>query len=189
MSICSICASIQYVGGRPCGLPRRRVHARRNGRHGETAKTPARTVGALLHAFARDASGAVLVETAIALPVLILMLVGMMQFGLIFMNYLRLTEATGAGARLMSVQRGLDTPWSDTIAEIRAAAPKPSANVSVAVSVNGTACGDDSACAELLRDAQGQPLRVQTSYTCNLTFLSALPQLCPLTSSMTGRVQ
>lgn len=130
-----------------------------------------------------------MLEAAVVVPLLILLLVGIMQFGLIFMNYIRLSEATGAGARLFSVQRGLDTPWTDTVAQIKSAAPKPVANLAIQFTVNGTACADDVSCAASLREAQGLPVQVTTTYTCSLRFLASLPQVCPLSSTMTGRVQ
>lgn len=51
--------------------------------------------------------GQSLTEFALALPILILMLFAVIQFGIIFNNYVTLTDATRAGARKGAVSRDL----------------------------------------------------------------------------------
>ena len=51
--------------------------------------------------------GQSLTEFAIALPILILLLFSVIQFGIIFNNYVTLTDATRAGARKAAVSRQL----------------------------------------------------------------------------------
>lgn len=48
-----------------------------------------------------------MVEFAIVLPVLVLLLFGVMQFGIIFNNYVTLTDGVRAGARKAAVSRPL----------------------------------------------------------------------------------
>lgn len=49
--------------------------------------------------------GQAFVEFAIVLPVLVMLVVGIAQFGLAFHNYLSITDATRVGARAAAVKR------------------------------------------------------------------------------------
>lgn len=51
------------------------------------------------------ADGQAFVEFAIVLPVLVMLVVGIAQFGLAFHNYLSITDATRVGARAAAVKR------------------------------------------------------------------------------------
>lgn len=52
---------------------------------------------------------------AIALPVLLLLLIGIIQFGLLLNKYITLTDAARAGARELAIQRGDDDPCDPAI--------------------------------------------------------------------------
>jgi Flp pilus assembly protein TadG len=49
-------------------------------------------------------------EFALVLPILALLLFGVIQFGLVFNNYITLTDAVRAGARKAAVSRHLQNP-------------------------------------------------------------------------------
>ena len=49
-------------------------------------------------------------EFALVLPLLALLLFGVIQFGLVFQNYVTLTDAVRAGSRQAAVGRHLDDP-------------------------------------------------------------------------------
>jgi Flp pilus assembly protein TadG len=53
----------------------------------------------------RDQKGQTMVEFALVLPLLALLLFGVIQFGVVFNNYIDLTDATRAGARKAAVSR------------------------------------------------------------------------------------
>jgi Flp pilus assembly protein TadG len=53
----------------------------------------------------RRQSGQAIVEFVIVLPVLVMLVVGIAQFGLAFHNYLSITDATRVGARAAAVKR------------------------------------------------------------------------------------
>jgi Flp pilus assembly protein TadG len=61
-----------------------------------------------------------MVEFAIALPVLCLILFAVIQFGIVFNNYIALTDATRAGARKAAVSRQSGDPQGACIAAIQA---------------------------------------------------------------------
>jgi len=51
-----------------------------------------------------------MVELALVLPVLLLIMVGILKAGLLYNNYITLTDAVRVGARQLSLGRGLDDP-------------------------------------------------------------------------------
>lgn len=73
---------------------------------------------------ARDEEANALVELAVALPVVMLLITGMITFGLMLNNYLVLSHATDVGARNLALSRGATTnPCSDAVTAIQNAAP------------------------------------------------------------------
>jgi Flp pilus assembly protein TadG len=69
----------------------------------------------------RTEQGQTATEFAIVLPVLALLLFGVIQFGILFNNYVTLTDAVRAGARKAAVSRQSGDPTGDAIASVRAA--------------------------------------------------------------------
>jgi Flp pilus assembly protein TadG len=72
----------------------------------------------------REEHGQTMVEFAIVLPVLCLLLFGAIQFGILFNNYVTLTDAVRAGARKAAVSRQITgtTPRQACLDQIRASA-------------------------------------------------------------------
>ena len=68
--------------------------------------------------------GQTMVEFAVVLPVLCLLLFGAIQFGILFNNYVTLTDAVRAGARKAAVSRQVTgtTPQQACIDQIKASA-------------------------------------------------------------------
>jgi Flp pilus assembly protein TadG len=87
-----------------------------------------------------DESGQSLVELALALPALLLVVTGLMAFGVAFNNYMVLTDATAVGARQLTVSRGQTTDPCLTLANaVIAAAPLlTKTSLTFKVSLNGT---------------------------------------------------
>ena len=67
----------------------------------------------------RSQKGQSLTEFALALPILVLLLFAVIQFGITFNNYVTLTDATRAGARKAAVGRQLTNPQSAVIQAVR----------------------------------------------------------------------
>jgi hypothetical protein len=63
--------------------------------------------------------GQSLTEFALVLPLLVVLLFGIIQFGITFNNYISLTDAVRAGARKGAVGRHLDDPVGETVAQVR----------------------------------------------------------------------
>jgi Flp pilus assembly protein TadG len=70
----------------------------------------------------RSQQGQSLTEFALALPILVLLLFAVIQFGITFNNYVTLTDATRAGARKAAVARQLNNPQSAVIQAVRSSA-------------------------------------------------------------------
>ena len=67
----------------------------------------------------RSERGQSLTEFALALPILALLLFAVIQFGIVFNNYVTLTDATRAGARKGAVARRLQNPTSAVVTAVR----------------------------------------------------------------------
>ena len=140
-----------------------------------------------------------MVEMALALPILLLVVTGILTFGLAFNNYLLLTEATSIGARTLAISRGATTdPCATASSAVIAAAPllsprqiSPLPLCSTARSYTGTSCSSGSsttgAAANLV---QGANAVVTVTYPCSLAVYGAnyAPQ-CSLQAQMTELVQ
>lgn len=72
----------------------------------------------------QDQRGQTTTEFAIVLPILCLLLFGVIQFGILFNNWVTLTDAVRAGARKAAVSRQIQgtTPQQACIDQIRASA-------------------------------------------------------------------
>jgi len=60
----------------------------------------------------REEKGQAVVELALVLPIVLMLLLGIVQFGMLFKDYIALTDATRAAARQGSVARSLQPPSS-----------------------------------------------------------------------------
>ncbi|MGF6571991.1 Flp pilus assembly protein TadG [Paraburkholderia sp. GAS333] len=98
--------------------------------------------------------GIAAVELAITLPVLLLIVLGLAQFGWMLSNYMMVSNAASAGARYFAAQRGTTNPYTGTQAQVQtSAAVLNSSNLSITASVNGGNCTSDAACAADLTSA------------------------------------
>lgn len=70
----------------------------------------------------KDERGQTMAEFALVLPVLLVLLLGIFQFGVAFNNYVALTDAVRAGARKAAVSRNSSDPVGACKAQVLAAA-------------------------------------------------------------------
>jgi Flp pilus assembly protein TadG len=148
---------------------------------------------------AKDCTGTVAIEFALVLPLLFAILIGIIQYSLIFNNITVLTNAAAAGALVFSQGRSLpsSTPYSSTVTQIQsAAASLVQANLTITTSVQGAGCTGDSGCLTALKNAYpGGSASVTVSYPCplilsaaGLSYLGINTTFCPLTSTVTEYV-
>jgi Flp pilus assembly protein TadG len=70
----------------------------------------------------RSERGQSMTEFALVLPLMVVLLFGIIQFGITFNNYISLTDAVRAGARKGAVARHLSNPNQATVDQVRKAA-------------------------------------------------------------------
>jgi Flp pilus assembly protein TadG len=159
----------------------------------------------------RAQRGAIAIEFALLAPVLLLLLLGAVQFGLMLNNYVMLTNAVNVGAMQFAISRSSTSPASTVWTAITDAAPAltPTSDLEITMSVgspltacvsNATSLSDaqaaDSICATALSNAAPsggtlQPAEVTATFPCGsqLTWYSFWSSSCKLTSTMTEGVQ
>ena len=76
----------------------------------------------LKHNKKNNERGQTMTEFALVAPILIVLMLAIVQFGVTFNNYVALTDAVRAGARKAAVSRHLDDPEGAAEAQVRAAA-------------------------------------------------------------------
>ncbi len=82
-------------------------------------------------------------ELALVLPILVVLVLAIGQFGVAFNNYVTLTDAARAGARKAAVSRNSSNPTSDCVTAVRNAAENlKSASLSVSCSSSWTIGSD-----------------------------------------------
>jgi Flp pilus assembly protein TadG len=145
-----------------------------------------------------EQEGQAMVEVALVLPVLLLVLTGILTFGLAFNNYLLLTEATSVGARTLAISRGETTdPCATAAAAVYAAAPQlVPANLSFAFVLNGVtytgaSCNSGSSTTGAAGNLkQGASAKVTVNYPCSLAVFGAdYAPNCSLQSQISELVQ
>ncbi len=114
-------------------------------------------------------------EFAVVLPVLMLVLFAVAQFGIVFNNYITLTDAVRAGARKAAVSRHESSPSSAATAKVRAAAADlTQADLEVSVSSSW---------------APGTDVTVTAEYPYKIDLLGLVLQSGKLSSVTTERVE
>ena len=85
-----------------------------------------------------------MVEFALVVPILLVVVFAIIQFGILYNHYITLTDATRVGARKGAVSRTAANPIALTVAATRAAAPglKP-ADLGVVATATAWAPGAD----------------------------------------------
>jgi Flp pilus assembly protein TadG len=114
-------------------------------------------------------------EFALVLPVLALLLFGVIQFGLVFNNYIQLTDAVRAGARKGAVGRHLQNPQGAVVAAVRDASTnldQDELEVSVTSSFQ-----------------HGSDVEVTASYPYSINLLGVVVKSGELTSTTKERVE
>jgi hypothetical protein len=70
-----------------------------------------------------------------------MILLGVIQLGITFNNYVALTDSVRVGSRVLASSRSSTTPYSAATGAVYASAPTlAAANMTLSLSVNGTTC-------------------------------------------------
>jgi Flp pilus assembly protein TadG len=123
----------------------------------------------------REERGQTMVEFALVLPILAVLLFGVIQFGIVFNNYLTLTDAVRAGARKAAVSRQ---------------SADPVGAATQAVTASGADITIDPNKVSVTSDWQpGDPVTVQASYPYSISLLGWVVKSGFITSKTTERVE
>jgi Flp pilus assembly protein TadG len=124
----------------------------------------------------RNQQGQTMTEFALVLPVLALILFAVIQFGIVFNNYITLTDATRAGARKAAVSR-----------------QDPNRNSAVMSAVRSSASDLKSSKLSVLPPSStwdsGADVTVTASYPYSISLLGIVVKSGQLSSTTTERVE
>jgi Flp pilus assembly protein TadG len=127
----------------------------------------------------KNDSGQAVVEFAVILPVLLMILFAILQFGIVFNNYIQVTAAAREGARKAAVSRSLGTAAAETAATTSAKSAAPGLKqTSIAVSYPNSPTF-----------AQGSDVTVKVTYPYSISILGIIVKSGNLSSSTTMRVE
>ena len=114
-------------------------------------------------------------EFALVLPLLVLLLFGVIQFGIAFNNYITLTDAVRVGARKAAVSRHLTNPEDVAEAQLREAATSlQAADLDVTVESSWV---------------HGEDVTVSATYPYSISLLGLVVKSGDLESQATERVE
>ena len=131
-------------------------------------------------------SGQAMVEFALVLPVLLLILLAILKFGLLFENYLTLTDAVRSGARTLAIGRGTANACTPAVAQVKASAGSLNQS-SLTVSTSTITFTSPDSCTSL---TSGNAVTMSASYPCNLSIMGInFAPSCTLNASATERVE
>jgi Flp pilus assembly protein TadG len=123
----------------------------------------------------RNERGQTMAEFAIVLPVLMLVVFAIIQFGLLFNNFVALTDAVRAGARTASVSRTAADPVGATVARVQSATGDLDQTKLGVTVVSGWQHGDD--------------VTVSATYPYSINLFGLIVQAGSLKSTTTERVE
>ena len=119
-----------------------------------------------------------MVEFTLVLPVLLVVLFGIIQFGIVFSNYVALTDAVRAGARTAAVSRSAIDPVGDTKARVMDASGDLKATDVTPTVTPGP-----------LGWTHGEDVTVKATYPYSISLLGIVVASGNLTSSTTERIE
>lgn len=148
-----------------------------------------------LAALRDDTRGSVFVEAALIMPLVVLFIAGIADYGVVLYQYHTLSTANGSAVRQLIVSRGFDNPYTGVLAQYNDWAPNLSVQGNqITVSVENsddelTTCTDDATCKALLDDAAGKQASVSIDYACATTFIPSMASPCPIQITASGMVE
>jgi Flp pilus assembly protein TadG len=123
----------------------------------------------------RNQQGQSMTEFALVLPLLVILLFGVIQFGIVFNHYITLTDAVRAGARKGAVGRRLQNPNAAVEQQVRdAATDLKEADLNVTVTSSWT---------------QGSDVSVTASYPYSINLLGIVVKSGRMSSTTKERVE
>jgi Flp pilus assembly protein TadG len=131
----------------------------------------------------RAQEGQAMVEFALVLPLLLLLIMGIIQFGILFNNYVTLTDAVRAGARQAAVSRTMTDPVAATESRVKKSAAGLK-DTDIAITVTPYDPNDGSA-----TWVQGGDVTVKATYPYNINLFGVVVMSGRFESETTERVE
>jgi Flp pilus assembly protein TadG len=133
--------------------------------------------------------GSSLVETAIVMPLLLLLMTGIFSFSMVIYQKLQLAEAVSTGARFLAIDRGDNDPCAATATKIYNAAPGlTKSKITLSFVLNGTTYSG-ATCSGTTNMVSGATAQVTATYPCSFTVYGANFGACSLSSSTSEAIQ
>ncbi|MFN0155428.1 MAG: TadE/TadG family type IV pilus assembly protein, partial [Gaiella sp.] len=127
----------------------------------------------------RNEEGQAMVEFALIIPALLLVVFGIIQFGILFNNYLTLTDAVRVGARQAAVSRQSPNPIATTTDQImRAADHLDTSQLEITITPGSPSDW-----------TQGGDIQVTATYPYSISLLGLVVKSGRLTSTTTERME
>lgn len=155
------------------------LHEQTGGESGEQSmRTPVR------HSKRRREEGQAMIEMALILPVLLLLIGGIVKFGIVYNNHIILTDSVRVGSRQLALGRGLPDGCTPAIKRLKDSAENLDPTKIV---VAAPVFGGGSACNTMF---QGDASTISATYPCELTIfgIDFFPS-CTLKASATEAVE
>jgi Flp pilus assembly protein TadG len=127
----------------------------------------------------KNEQGQTMTELALVLPILTVLLFGIVQFGIIFNNYVALTDAARAASRKGAVSRNSSDPQGACQA----------AGYAAGVNLNNPGTDFIVTCTPSASWAAGSDVTVTATYPYNVSLLGWVVASGTLTSTMKERVE
>lgn len=136
-------------------------------------------------------SGQSFVEFTLVAPMLLVIMTGMVSFGLAIWSGLRLENGVIQAAQLMAISRGQTTdPCATGYNAITNAAPNLSTGLSATFVINGTTYAATNTCTSGTANmVQGQSVRITATYPCTIAVPWLTVPSCQLKSQVTEVIQ
>ena len=131
----------------------------------------------------RREDGQAMTELALVMPIFIVLLLAIVQFGIVFNNYLTLTDATRAGARKAAVSRFIGDNGASAVQAVKTAASglNQSALVPTVTSTNAAGATDWT--------TPGDVVSVTATYPYTINILGFSVKTGSLTSTTKERLE
>lgn len=142
---------------------------------------------------AKGEEGGALVETAVTLPLIMMIMTGIFSFSIAIYQKLQLTEAVSNGGHYLAVDRGDSDPCQTVANAIYNAAPGLSSSaMSLSFTINGGSptgptCSGSNGATNMVTNATAE---IQASYPCSLSVYGmSFASNCSLQTQITEVVQ
>ena len=142
-----------------------------------------------------DTRGSVLLEAALVMPMVVLLVAGIADYGVTLYQYHTLSTATGSAVRQLIVNRGFATPYTSVLGQFTTWAPNlsiKSTQFKVFVAdAAGTLqeCTSDATCKTALDAAAGRQGSISLNYACTTTFIPSMASPCPIKITASGMIE